>query len=86
MTTKTLKHKEQPKLFHYINPTEVYHFLNMVGGRPLTVIFTKKNIEQRKVTGIVAETTDFNGGYITLHTLYGYKKFHTGRVLWIGEA
>lgn len=78
----TLTQIKEPILYHYQNPTDVQFFVDHVGG-PFTVIFTKKNGEQRKVTGI---KTEQQGTYVTmLSTEGGYKKFNIGRVLYIGE-
>jgi hypothetical protein len=44
---------QEPRLYHFLSTTEVQHFLNNIGGRPFTVIFMKKNGEQRKITGVL---------------------------------
>lgn len=78
--------KTEPRLYHFLSTTEVQHFLNNIGGRPFTVIFMKKNGEQRKITGVLDTSVVERKNDVPVLTDEGWKSFNLGRVLWIQEG
>jgi hypothetical protein len=77
---------QEPRLYHFLSTTEVQHFLNNIGGRPFTVIFMKKNGEQRKLTGVLDTSAHKQDNDVNFLTEEGWKRFNIGRVLWIQEV
>jgi hypothetical protein len=84
--TKTLNRKaNQMTGYHYLSPTEVQFFLDNIGGQPFKVIFTKKDMSQRQVIGVLDVSNTEHKQNVPVMTDEGWKCFNIGRVLWIGN-
>jgi hypothetical protein len=71
---------------HKMTPTEVRHKLDNIGYyKPFTVVFTKANGEQRKITGYMEQPTSGpkQSKAVPIVTEEGWKSFRLDSVLGI---
>jgi len=67
-----------------LEPSQVQHFLDYIGGYQFTVIFLTKDNEQRQYTGKLVPSGN-RSEFVAIETEFGFKKFNVNNVLSIQE-